>query len=137
VSVVSRLDDAPPSLVLALTELVGEIVPAGAPFDATDVVWRDARDVLRPVKHRRLIFIWNRSTRWVVATERGGFAYGNPVFAFEVGQHDHKAILVREEGAVPTTVCSKASSLLDIDYTPHIPPAPPKDGTRLSAPRER
>jgi len=123
VSVISRLDDAPLPLVHALTERVGEVVPVGAPFDSTDVI--------RIGKNRRLIFIWNRGARWVVATEHGGLAYNDPVFAFEIDQDGRKATLVREEAAsFPNTVCSTASSLLVIGYPPYVTAAPPKDGTR-------
>lgn len=98
-------------------------MPVGAPFDSTDVV--------RIGKSRRLIFIWNRGTRWVVATEHGGLAYNFPVFAFEIDRDDEKAILVRQETAGFTNeVCSTASSLLVIGYPPYIRTAPPKDGTR-------
>lgn len=113
VSVITRLDDAAPSLVRALTERIGEIVPVDAPFDPTDVV--------RIGKSRRLIFIWNRGTRWVVATEHGGLAYNFPVFAFEIDRDDEKAILVRQETAgFPNEVCSTASSLLVIGYPPYV-----------------
>ena len=122
VSVISRLDDAPLSLVQALTERVGEVVPVGAPFDSTDIIEIE--------KNRRLIFIWNRGTRWVVATEHGGRGYNNPVFAFEIDHHDNKVSLVREEVAFPDTVCSTASSLLVIGYPPYIMEAPPKPGAR-------
>jgi hypothetical protein len=83
----------------------------------------------RTGKNRRLIFIWNRDTRWIVAIERGGLGYNDPVFAFEIGQ-DHKAVLVREETAFPNTVCSTASSLLVIDYSPYLSATPPKDGAK-------
>jgi hypothetical protein len=119
--VISRLDDAPPALAQALKERLGEVVPVGAPFDSADVI--------RIGKNRRLIFIWNRGTRWVVATEHGGLGYNDPVFAFEVDQNNgDKVSLVREETAFPDTVCSTASSLLVIDYPPYIKNASPKAG---------
>jgi hypothetical protein len=104
VSFISRLDDAPPSLVQALTERAGEVAPAGTKFDATDVVATG--------KRRRLIFIWNMDGRWVVATERGGIGYNNPIFAFDLSDERRKASFVQERVALPDTVCSTASSLL-------------------------
>lgn len=99
VSVSTRLDDAPPSLVRALTERVGEIAPAGAPIDVTDLV--------RIGKNRRLIFIWSKESRWIVATEHGGRVWNYPVFAFDIDR-DHNAILVRTEAAAVNTVCATA-----------------------------
>jgi hypothetical protein len=119
VSVVSRLDDAPAPLVQALTEHVGEVVPAGALFDTTDVIVFG--------KNRRLIFIWNRGTRWVVATEHGGIGYNDPVFAFEINQNDGKAILLQEEVAFPNTLCATASALLVADDPTYVMAARSKD----------
>ena len=72
----TRLEDAPASLIHALRDGVGDVVPVGAPFDATDVV--------QIGKSRRLIFIWNRGTRWVVAIEHGGIVYNHEAFAFDI-----------------------------------------------------
>ena len=111
VSVFSRLDDAPPHLVRALESRVGEVVPVGAAFDNTDV--------RRTGKNRRLIFIWKRETRWVVATEHGGLGYNDPVFAFDQNQNNGDQVsFVREEIATPSTVCSTASSLLVVGSLP-------------------
>jgi hypothetical protein len=109
VSAISRLDDAPPSLVRALTERIGEVVPAGTEFDATDVVVTG--------KHRRLIFIWNLSNRWIVATEHGGVGYTDPIFAFDLSQDGRQAMFVQERVAFPDSVCSTASSLLAFGET--------------------
>jgi hypothetical protein len=122
VSAFSRLDKASPLLVHALTERVGEVVPVGAPFDSTDVIVTG--------KNRRLIFIWNRGTRWVVATEHGGRGYNDPVFAFEIDERGNKIDLVREEIAFPDSVCSTALSLLVIGYPPYISGPPRKPGAR-------
>jgi len=103
-SAISRLDDAPPVLVRALVERVGEVVPAGAKFDATDVAWTG--------KNRRLIFVWNLSNRWVIATEHGGVGYNDPIFAFDMSQDRREAIFLQERIAFPESVCSTASSLL-------------------------
>ena len=121
VSVVSRLDDAPAALARALTKRVGKVVPVGTPFDSTDVI--------EIGKNRRLIFIWNRGTRWVVATEHGGLGYNDPVFAFEIDKTDEDRVsFVREEIAFPDTVCSTASSLMVIGYPPYIMSTSPKAG---------
>jgi hypothetical protein len=107
-SVTSGLDYAPPSLVQALTERIGEVVPAGTKFDTTDVV--------ETGKNRRLIFIWNMGSRWVVATERGGRAYNDPIFAFDLSDDGRKATFAQERVAFPDTVCSTASSLLRVAH---------------------
>lgn len=121
VSATSRFEDAPPSLVRALTERVGEVVPAGAKFDATDIVWVG--------KNRRLIFIWNLGNRWVVATERGGVGYNNPIFAFDVSQDGLRVTFVQERVVFPNSVCSTASGLLAIEGQ-SLPTAPPKEVAR-------
>ena len=90
----------------ALTERIGEVVPAGAKFDATDLVMIG--------KNRRLIFIWNMGRRWVVATERGGIGYNDPIFAFDLSDDGRKATFVQERVAFPETVCATASSLLRV-----------------------
>jgi hypothetical protein len=110
VSVISGLDSAPRPVAMALKERVGEVVPVGASFDSTDLV--------RIGKSRRLVFIWNRGTRWVIATEHGGLGYNDPVFAFEFTEGSDRATFVREELAFPNTICSTASSLLVIGYPP-------------------
>jgi hypothetical protein len=130
VSATSRLDDAPPSLARALTERVGEMVPAGAEFDATDVVVSENN---RRPKHRRLIFIWNQGNRWVVATERGGAGYSNPIVAFDIIPDDLTATFVQERVAFPDSVCPTASSLLAVGNL-NLPAAPPGSWPRCRSP---
>jgi hypothetical protein len=95
----------PQAVLRALAEQVGEIVPPGGKFDATDVITYG--------RNRRLIFIWNSDRRWVVATERGGIAYGDPIFVFDLSANDGSAVLLEERDANPRTVCSTAVGLLD------------------------
>jgi hypothetical protein len=41
-------------------------------------------DIFRPgLKNRRVIFVWERGRRWVVATERGGRRYNTPMMVFD------------------------------------------------------
>jgi hypothetical protein len=96
----------PQAVLRALKEQVADIVPPGGRFDATDVIIYG--------RNRRLIFIWNSGRRWVVATERGGIAYSDPIFAFDLPATDGSAILVQERDAIPLTVCSTATRLLDL-----------------------
>jgi hypothetical protein len=85
---------------------IGELVPPGGEFDATDAV-AVGRD-------RRLIFVWNAGRRWVVATENGGIGYNNPMFAFDLNQGSPIATPVAERFAVPRTVCPTANDLLNL-----------------------
>jgi hypothetical protein len=117
-SATPRLDDAPPALVRALTQRIGEVVPVGARFDTTDVIW------FEPGKFRRLMFIWNLSNRWVIATEHGGFVYNDPIFAFDISRDRREAVFLGENIAHPDSICSTASSLLDYRVVP------PKDAAR-------
>jgi hypothetical protein len=96
---------APPALLRALKDRVGEIVPPGAPFNPGDV---------GPGPRRRLIFVWNRDRRWVVAAEFGGRGYFDAIFAYDLSQDGRTATLVQGRGALPHTVCAKASELLDL-----------------------
>jgi hypothetical protein len=92
-------------MLRALKEHVGEIVPRGATFDATDVV---------VTGQSREIFVWNAGRRWVVATEHGGRSYNDPIFAYDLGQDGRSASLVAERIAFPETVCATAFSLLTL-----------------------
>ena len=115
VSTFSRLDDAPLAVAQALTKRVGEVVPVDAPFDSTDVV--------RVGKSRRLIFIWNAGTTWVVATEHGGLGYNDPVFAFGIDRPDgNQVTFLGEEIAHPDTVCSTAISLIAVNNPTKVGP---------------
>jgi len=98
--------DAPAILRTALAQSVGDIVPAGAPFDATDVVMTG--------RNRRILFAWNRGNRWVVATEQGGRGYSDPVFAYDVGLDGSMATMVAQRSAFPSTVCATALALLTL-----------------------
>jgi hypothetical protein len=98
---------APPALLRALEQHVGEIVPPGARFDATDIV--------EAGHTRREIFVWNVGRRWVVATEHGGRGYNNPIFAFDLSQDGRSATLVQERIVFPETVCATAFDLLAVE----------------------
>ena len=103
VSVVRYPDDVPRPVSLALS-LQGRFVLPNEPFDPTDVV--------ETGNDRRLIFVWNRASRWVVATEHGGVGYSNPIFAFDLSADRQDATLVEERVVFPETVCSTATDLL-------------------------
>lgn len=109
--IATSLENAPPPLLRALKERIGELVPPGGRFDSTDVV--------RVGKNRRLILIWNAGKRWIVATEHGGIGYNDPIFAYDLGQDDQNAILTGGRIAFPGTVCRTANDLLS------APPADP------------
>ena len=111
----TSLRSSPAALVRALTDHIGDVVPPGAAFDATDVVMSD-----RP-HFRREIFVWHFGRRWVVATEHGGIAYSDPIFAYALDDAGRSATLIRESVALPKTVCATANALLD---APGIVPAP-------------
>jgi hypothetical protein len=120
----SRFDDAPPALARALTGRVGEIAPVGAEFNPTDV-----HIIGETGKSRRLIFIWSLGNRWVVATERGGVGYNNPIFAFDVDSDGLSAAFVEERVTFPESLCATASSLLAVENQ-YLPGAPPRDAAR-------
>jgi hypothetical protein len=106
VSVGASLDETPPALGQALRQHLGKIVAPGGRFDATDLVVTG--------HNRRLIFIWNAGPRWIVATERGGIGYSDPILAYDLSQDGQTALLVDERNALPETVCATASTLLNV-----------------------
>jgi len=97
--------DMPVALRDAVKQKLGELVPPNSPFDATDVVTTG--------HNRRLIFIWARGNRWVVATEHGGRGYSDPIFAYEVSPNGQQAKLIAERTTVPNSVCLAAEELLN------------------------
>jgi hypothetical protein len=103
----TSLNGAPPALLRALRQDVGELVAPGGRFDATDVIVTG--------QNRRLIFIWNVDRRWIVATEHGGFGYNDPIFAYDLSQDGRDATLVEQRIANPHTICSTASSLVTFE----------------------
>jgi hypothetical protein len=100
-----NLDNLPPAVAAALTQEVGEIVPATVDFDATDLVITN--------HSRRFIFSWRQGRRWVVATELGGLNYSDPIFAFDLAPQG-SAIKIGETRAYPNTVCRVATQLLKV-----------------------
>jgi len=103
-TVTASLDEAPASLVQALTQRIGKLVAPGARFDETDV--------LITGRNRRLIFIWNAGTRWIVATEHGGYVYNDPIFVYDLSPDSQSATFVEERIAGPKTVCTIASGIV-------------------------
>jgi len=103
----TSLDSAPPVLWPALREHVGELVPPGGEFDATDVYVTG--------KSRRLIFVWNVGRRWIVATEHGGRGYNDPIFAYDLSEDSQTATLVQERVAFPGSVCTIATGMLSFE----------------------
>ena len=110
--VVSHSDqrDLPQALRDAVKQKLGELVPPGAQFDATDVVMTG--------HNRRLIFIWVPGNRWVIATEHGGYGYNDPILAYTVNPNESQATLVAERVAFPRSVCSTAEDLLSVQAAP-------------------
>jgi len=106
--------DMPVALRDAVKQRLGDLVPPDSPFDATDVVTTG--------HNRRLIFIWVKGTRWVVATERGGRGYSDPLFAYELSPNGQQARLIAERTAAPNSVCLTAGELLN----QRVPTAPMK-----------
>jgi hypothetical protein len=94
----------PTSLLKLLTEHVGDIVSPGEKFDATDIRVTG--------RNRRMIFVWNRGVRYVLATEHGGIGYSDPIFVYEFDRRKGTAGLVSEKISFPNTVCEIARGLI-------------------------
>ena len=77
----------------------------GGPFNPTDV--EDGRPM------RRLIFIWQADTRWIVVAEEGGYAYNIVAYAFDFDTQNHSARLATSEPALDRkSACANAIRLL-------------------------
>ena len=89
--------DMPLILRAALARDIGTYALPGADFDSTDVV--------RTGIHRRLLWVRKRGTRWVVAFERGGRSYDNPLVVYELGLDGQSIAGVRGEIGFPASIC--------------------------------
>jgi hypothetical protein len=92
----------PPWLAQTLKSEFGYLAEPGESFDATDVVTTG--------NPNRLIFAWNAGDAWLVARERGGIAYSDPIQKFTLAGGRVK--LVAERSAIPNTVCSIAHAMM-------------------------
>jgi hypothetical protein len=99
----------PVTLRDAVKQKLGDLVPPNSPFDSTDVATTG--------HNRRLIFVWMRGKRWIVATKRGGRGYSDPVLAYDVSPDGQRAKLIAERTATPKSVCSIAEELLNQQAT--------------------
>lgn len=102
---VHAFTDLPAGLKQALDDKLGAMALPGQPFNNTDVVMPN-------VPGRRGIFVWNRDSRWIVATEHGGRGANDPILAYDLSADGATATLVSETNALPKTVCATATALL-------------------------
>jgi hypothetical protein len=98
------LKQVPSILLQTIIDNVGEIAPPMGRFDRTDVVMVG--------RNRRFAFFWKADNKWIVATEHGGFAYNNPIFLYDLGEDEQKAVLTAQAIAAPNTPCAVASDLI-------------------------
>lgn len=105
VRTLSYPDDIPEALLKALKEHVGDISPPGGAFNDSDVVSNG-------VPRRRVMFVWNRGKRYLIATERGGASLTTPFFLYEFDQKSNTASLVSEQTPPILSRCKLANSLI-------------------------
>jgi hypothetical protein len=98
------LKQVPSILLQTIIDNVGEIAPPMGRFDRTDVMMVGL--------NRRFAFFWKADDKWIVATEHGGFAYNNPIFLYDLGGNEQKAVLTAQAIASPHTLCAVASGLI-------------------------
>jgi len=94
---VSLISNTPKTLRDAIQADIGDLANPGEDFNSTDVVEGG-------LLFKRLIFIWHSAELWIVATESGGIAYNDPIYAYRLKQG--KAILLETSIAFPNTVCA-------------------------------
>src|SRR6476646_3262643 len=102
VAVYVSVKDLPRVLSQTLKDRFGYLAEPNESFDATDVMMTGHPN--------RLIFVWNAGNVWLVARERGGIAYSDPIQTFTL-ENGH-AKLVSERSAIPNTVCSIAHAMM-------------------------
>jgi len=106
VKALSYPNDIPGVLLEVLTNHVGEIAPPRGMFNPSDVIRKGIPD-------RRVMFVWNRGTRYVIASEHGGIGYNNPIFLYEVDQKNNTATLISEQIAdSDAAICKLSNSLI-------------------------
>jgi len=88
----------------ALRRAIGDIALPGEPFDSTDVY-------VKGHKYSRYLFVWNIGTRWIVATEQGGFALRSVIYVYELGKDGQKATLIQRRNGLLDNVCGAAAKL--------------------------
>jgi hypothetical protein len=102
VAVYVSMKSLPQLMSQTLKSQVGHMADPGESFDATDVVTTG--------NPNRLIFVWNEGDVWLVARERGGIAYNDPIQKFTLAGNHVK--LVAERSAIPNTVCGIAHAMM-------------------------
>jgi hypothetical protein len=107
VQATSLSNGAPLAPGKALKQRLGDLAPPGSEIDVSDVVVTG--------RNRRLIFVWTRGDRWIIATEHGGLAYNDPILAYNLSRDGRGATLVAERIAFPNTLWSTAEGLLDLN----------------------
>lgn len=94
--------EIPRPLLAALSEKYGAFAGPGEPFNSGDVILSGSPP------QRRIVFAWERGTRWVFATEHGGIGYNNPVLVYELTPESGKARFLKEEFRFGETLCETA-----------------------------
>ena len=105
VRVIQTLRDLPEPVRRALQSEARRIVDHGEPFDSTDVVQHGGR-------FNRFGFAWQKGSRYILVTERGGFVATTPLYvvrwsAGQEAQLEAARIVRRGE------VCRQARAALD------------------------
>lgn len=106
VIMVGSLARAPKPLQDAIKGRLGAIAEPGEKFNPTDAI------IDRNLPARRLIFLWNIGDIWIAATELGGIAYSQPVFAYRLRREDANAVLLEARSGISDNVCMVAVQLL-------------------------
>ena len=119
-SAVAQADDIPPCTppkgvtatfsVKSMPPALSQMLKAQLQYLAEPNETFDATDVVSSGHPNRLIFVWNERDVWLVARERGGIAYSDPIQKFTLA--NGRAKLVLERSAIPNTVCSIAHAMM-------------------------
>jgi len=105
-TVTQSLAKLPKPVLEALHTKSADIVEAGQPFDATDVVMHGAH-------FTRFAFAWSRGSHWMLITEHGGYAYNNPIYSIQYRVGEPTATITQTSAGYRWNVCTVATDRLN------------------------
>jgi hypothetical protein len=94
-------DEIPQPLLTALADQYGSFARPGEAFNKTDVIRTG-------LSFRRIIFVWERGPRWVLATEHGGRGYNTPVLVYNLDATGSSVTLLTEANTGVSGFCKTA-----------------------------
>jgi len=100
--------DLPPGVSRSLALTFSSIASEGQPFNLSDVVqMKDGK----PVPNVRVLFVWQRESRWVVGFEQGGRGYHTGTLGFDI-KSGVAAFPIFDGSQKDRNTCAEADALI-------------------------